>query len=180
MIYCYCLLQTFLPVFVCVSKANVWHGRLSVVRPSSDELLTANFVERHLFTISWPFFRFSKFWFFFFLFCFVFCFRFNNLGFHFRYHGSIWRREMLKRYSSHSYDSFSIKLLWLFLVTGLTKVAYRNFENSNFYFLEKKDWNLTLWSVTKFQNSTPSTVVFNHFWNVLCRRLHLWKNTTLP
>ncbi len=42
--------------------------------------------------------------------------------------------KISKRYSSYSYNSFSTKLLYVFPVTVLTKLADRNFEISNLNF----------------------------------------------
>ena len=91
--------------------------RLSVKRvsqkPSSE--LTPNLMERELFTISLGhFFHFSK-------------FSNNPMGV-----------TISKRYSSHSYGSFSITLLLnIFPVTLLTKVTYWHFGISIFKFLKK-------------------------------------------
>ncbi len=47
--------------------------------------------------------------------------------------------KISKRYSSHSYYSFPTNFLWMFPVTGLTKVTYSNFEISNY----KKHWKFS-------------------------------------
>ncbi len=61
---------------------------------------------------------------------------------------------------------FQPNFFWMFRVTVLTKVTYRNFEISNLIY--RKIWNLTMWPMGKFQNAIPPTVMVllqpNFFW----------------
>ena len=77
--------------------------------------------------------------------------------------------KILKLYSSHSYYSFTTKLLWMFPVTGLTKVTSWDFQISNLIIRKMKfplTWDPKGMKISKryssYSYNSFSTKIFMH------------------
>ncbi len=70
-------------------------------------------------------------------------------------HGTEWELNISKCYS-YSYDFFQPNFFGMFAVTVLTKVAYKNFENSNL--ILRKILNFNMGQLGNFQSSNHPIV----------------------